>query len=107
MSDYTITVKEIVSWFETKVPPAGIILAGIHEGRGTTKPSAFADYDTDWAIGRIVIWVSGEAEFQILRRSDGTDVMVHHEHVPLLAALDNSYGNFLSTMTNPDRENLN
>jgi hypothetical protein len=110
MGDYTITVEEIVSWFSSKenaLATAGVGMAEIHEARGTNKPSAFADYDTDLGIGRVIIWVSGEADFQVLRRSDGKDVMVRHEHVPTLTLLDGAFNAFLASMAHPGDQNSN
>jgi hypothetical protein len=103
MGDYTITVDDIVSWFGSKehaLETAGVVLAGIHERRGTDKPAAFADYDTDLGTGRITIWVSGEAEFEVLRRSDGKNVMVRHEHVSSLnvSSFQSAFDAFLVNM---------
>ena len=106
MDDYTITIQEIASWFSSKVPTlevAGVLLAGIQERRGTSKPSAFADYDTDLGIGRIVVWVSGEIDFEVLRRSDGEGVLFRHEQVSTLTepSLESAFNTFLASMVHP------
>jgi hypothetical protein len=101
MDDYTITIEEIASWFSSKMRAleiAGVILAGIQERRGTSKPSAFADYDTDLGIGRIVVWVSGEIDFEVLRRSDGEGVLLRHETEP---SLESAFNTFLASMVHP------
>jgi hypothetical protein len=107
MSEYTITVEEIASWFRSKehiLGAHGVKLAGIHERPSTNKPAAFADYDTDSGIGRIVVWVSGEVDFEVLRRSNGEEVLVRHEKVSTLteSSLESAFDVFLLSMTRPE-----
>lgn len=81
MNDYTLTVEEICSWFRSRelVSNArGVTVAGVHEGRITAKPAAFADFDSDARMGRVCIWVSGEIDFEVIRTSDGQGVLFHH-----------------------------
>jgi hypothetical protein len=106
-SEYPLTVDKIASWFRSKEGISrshGVVLAGVHERRGTDKPAAFADFDTEVAIGRIIVWVSGEIDFEILRRSNGKGVLFHHEDVTDLAesTLEEAFQAFLKGMTNPD-----
>jgi len=106
MNEYPITVDEIVSWFLSKgstLNDLGVTMANVCARRDTSKPSAFADFDTDNAIGRISAWVSGEFDFQVLRRSDGSDVLMRHDHVPSLDApsLEATYVHFLRMMKHP------
>jgi hypothetical protein len=107
MNNYMITIEEIASWFRSKdrtLETAGIILAGIHERPGTNKPSAFADFDTDLRIGRISVWVSGESDFEVLRRSDGKHVFFRHEESFAIGApsLENAFNAFVESMKYPD-----
>jgi hypothetical protein len=107
MNNYTITVEEIASWFRSKdriLETAGVVLAGIHERPGTNKPSVFADFDTDLGIGRISVWVSGESDFEVLRRSDGKHAFLHHEESFAIGApsLENAFNAFIERMKHPD-----
>ena len=109
MDAYPLTVGEIVSWFiskETTLAPLGIIVAGVHERHGTDKPAAFADFDTDLGIGRIIVWVSGEIDLQVLQRSDGKDVLFRHEKVSTLNApsLQDAFKEFVKSMTHPGND---
>jgi hypothetical protein len=105
MSDYPITLEEIVSWLRSKeqvLQDLGITLADVRESH-TNKPAAVADFDTAQAIGQICAWVSGEIDFQVLRVTDSKDVFLHHEkisnlHAPSLAIV---YSDFLRQMTHP------
>src|ERR1039458_9621416 len=104
MNDYPLTIDEICTWFRSKELVSnsrGVILAGIHEGRSTDKPAAFADFDTEFGIGRITVWVSGEVDFEVLRRSDGKHIRMFHEQVSTLAdsALDQAVDGFMDGMT--------
>src|SRR6266851_1289458 len=111
MDAYPLTVREIVSWFRSKgnaLAPLGIIMAGVHERHGTDKPAAFADFDADLEIGRIIVWVSGEIDLQVLQRSDGKDVLVRHEKVSTLNApfLQDAFNEFVKSMTHPGNDSL-
>jgi hypothetical protein len=105
MSDYPITLEEIMSWLRSKdqvLKDLGITLANVRKSH-TDKPAAVADFDTGKAIGQICAWVSGEIDFQVLRVSDGKDVFLHHEKVSSLGApsLEIAYSDFLRSMTHP------
>jgi hypothetical protein len=106
LDTYPLTTQQITSWFHSKKPELkslGVVLAGVHEGSGTIKPSAFADFDTDSAMGRIIIWVSGEVELHVLRRSDGKDALIRYENAPTLntPSLDDGFNDFVRCMTSP------
>ncbi|HVT99706.1 MAG TPA: hypothetical protein VHE33_19555 [Acidobacteriaceae bacterium] len=96
----------MVLWLRSKATVSearGVILAEVREGRGTDKPSAYADFDTEVGIGRISVWVSGEVDFEVLRRSDARMVYFGHVTTSTLtgSALDRALDAFLTTMTNP------
>ena len=112
MGEYTITVEEIISWFSSKkkiLETAGILLAGIHGRAATAKPSALADYDTDFCIGRIVVWVSGEIDFEVLRRSDREYILFRHEQISTLdePSLESAFEVFLKSMVRPGMSSSN
>ncbi len=105
MSDYPLTVEEISSWFHSREDVSGargVVLAGVHERPCTNKPAAFADFDTDAMMGRVCVWVSGEIDFEVIRRSDSVNVFSCHEEVSSLAgqAVDRAFDAFLKAMTN-------
>ena len=47
--------QDAVRPWEVDLAATGVVMAEIHEGRGTNKPSAFGDYDTNLGIGRVII----------------------------------------------------
>lgn len=109
MHDYPIDLKEIVAWFRSKeqaLKAFDITLADVRERSRTDKPAVVADFDTASAIGRINVWVSGEADFEVLRRSDGKHAFLRHEVVSSLSAplLETAYDHFLRKMTHPDTD---
>lgn len=106
MSDYSITVEQIVAWLRYKeraLGDLGVTLAEVRE-RHAYVPSADADFDSTLAIGRISAWESGEIDFEVLRRKDGTDVLFRHEKISRLDefTLEEAYADFLRRMLNPD-----
>jgi len=103
MSDYPATLKEIVSWVESKktlLHELGITLADIRT-RDVHVPAVAADFDSANTLGRISAWVSGEVDFEVLRRSNEEDLFQHHESVSSFTsrALDYAYDAFLKHMT--------
>jgi hypothetical protein len=111
MATYPLTVGEIISWFRSKenaLSTLGIILAGVHERSGTAKPSAFADFDAVLGMGRIIVWVSGEIDLEVLRISDGKNVLVRHEKVSNLDApsLQDAFNEFVKSMKHPDNDSV-
>jgi len=88
---------------ERALSDLGVALAEVRE-RHVHVPSAAADFDSTLAIGRINAWVSGEIDFEVLRREDGTDVLFRHEEVSRMdePALQEAYADFLRRMLNPD-----
>ena len=109
MDTYPLTVGEIISWFRSKenaLATLGIILAGVHERSGTDKPAAFADFDAALGMGRIIVWVSGEIDLEVLRISDGNNVLVRHEKVSNLDApsLQDAFNEFVKSMKHPGND---
>lgn len=107
MNEYSLSVEQIVSWFRSKessLRDVGITLAEVRPITYTHKPSVVADFDTSGRIGRIVIWVSGEIDFEVLARENGKNVFLRHEIVPNLGvpSLKNAYLDFLGNMTHFD-----
>jgi hypothetical protein len=106
MSEFAVTLEELVSWLRSKELTPGncdVKLADLRERRAHL-PAAAADFDSTRAIGRINAWVSGEVDFEVLRREDGADVFFKHEEISGLddSRLEESYAEFLRYMMNPD-----
>jgi hypothetical protein len=106
MSEYPLTLEEIVSWFRSReeaLAESGISLAEVRQNREHV-PSAAADFDTANAIGRINAWAAGHFDFEVLRRADGKDVFFRHEKVLSVheLGLESAYADFLRHMLNPD-----
>jgi hypothetical protein len=106
MNDYPISLEQITFWLRSKeqeLKDRRITLAEVRESH-TDKPAAGADFDSQFAIGRIDLWVSGEIDFQVLRVSDGKTVFIRHEKVSDLNApfLERAFNDFLQSMTHPD-----
>jgi hypothetical protein len=77
------TVDDISFWYRSKEEAfvsRGIMLAGIKENRMHLH-SALADLDTSTKIARIIGWVSGEFDFEILNRASGEFAYFRHESV--------------------------
>lgn len=107
MSEHPITVEQIVAWLrykERSLANLGVTLAEVRE-RHAHVPSAAADFDSNLAIGRINAWASGEIDFEVLRREDGTDVLFRHEEVSRMdeLSLEEAFADFLRCMLNPDK----
>jgi hypothetical protein len=107
MDQYPLTINEITIWFCSKEPQLsadGLVLAAIRENSSSDKPSACADFDTPVAMGRIVVWVSGEIDFEILRVSDGNTVLFHHQDVLTLDSvpLQVAFDRFIQCMNHPN-----
>lgn len=107
MCDYPIRLEQIVSWFRSKeqgLRELGITLAEVRESH-TNKPAATANFDTALAVGQIIVWVSGEIDFEVLRASDGKVVFICHEKVSNLGAplLKGVFDDFLRSMMHPDK----
>jgi hypothetical protein len=104
---YPLTVEEIESWLRSKEATLirlGVTLAEVRTNRRTNKPGAAADFDTAQGIGRISMWVSGEADFEVLQRSDGKNVFLRHEVVSSLdsPALKSVFEDFLDSIRHPE-----
>ena len=105
MSEYPITIEEIVSWLRFKeraLGDSGVTLGEVRERRIHVSAVA-ADFDSPRAIGRISAWVSGEIDFQVLRRESGEDVLFRHATVSKMYGhdLEGAYAEFFRLMLNP------
>jgi hypothetical protein len=69
-------------------------------------PTARGDFDGDYAIGRIIIWMTGETDFEVLRMSDGEFILFRHEHVETLESpvLGDAFKEFVRSMMVPNSE---
>jgi hypothetical protein len=106
MSDYPLDLDEISTWLRSKNQASkdrGVTLAGVRESQ-THVPAAAADFDAERAIGRISAWISGQIDFEVLRRSDGEYAFFRHESVSSLAspAVESAFGEFIRTMMHPE-----
>src|SRR6185437_16782648 len=104
MNRNRLTLEQIVLWLRSKgraLGNMGVTPAEVRE-RDAHVPSAAADFDSTNAIGRINAWVSGEIDFEVLCREDGTDVFFRHEEVSRMdePALEDAYADFLRHMLN-------
>jgi hypothetical protein len=105
VSEYPITIEEIISWLRSKeraLGDSGVTLSEVRERRIHVSAVA-ADFDSSCAIGRISVWVSGEIDFQVLRREGGEDVLFRHATVSRMDGpdLEGAYADFLRLMSNP------
>lgn len=105
MTQYPLTLAEIVSWLRSKqrsLEGSRVSLVHIREGgeRGP-KPGTSADFDGPGTLGQISGWVSGEFDFHALRASDGKDVFWRHVDVSTVDELETTYADFLQIMLNP------
>jgi hypothetical protein len=59
-------------------------------------------------MGRIIVWVSGEIDLEVLRISDGNNVLVRHEKVSSLDApsLQDAFNEFVKSMKHPDNDSV-
>jgi hypothetical protein len=83
MTEHPIKLDDIIRWFESNWEEAishDVTLGEIKRSDNKYKPSAFADYDSRLFMGRILFWVSGEVDFEMVRISDGISDF-HHENV--------------------------
>jgi hypothetical protein len=106
MTDYPITLEEVVSWLRSKENVAEVCNVTLAEVKQNLEhlPSACADFDSAAGIGRISIWVSGEIDFEVLRRSDAKMVFFQHESVRSLnsAVVERGFEAFVRSMADPD-----
>jgi hypothetical protein len=106
LDEYPFSVTEILSWFSSKEPALhdlGIKLAEVHGREDTPKPAARADFDSSQAIGQIVMWVSGETDFEVLQVSDGKLVLFRNVIVRNFddPSLECAYADFIKSMKWP------
>src|ERR1700687_4687891 len=105
MTEYPLTLAQIVSWFRLKqrlLEGSGVSLTEIRE-RTEYVPSVAADFISDRTMGRISAWVSGEFDFHVIRVSDSKDLFFGHATVSSLGELERTYVDFLQRLLNPDK----
>ena len=100
-----ITVDEIASWYRSKeniLSECGITLAGIEE-RKVYLHSAWADLDTSTKIARIIGWISGEFDFEILDRVNAETIYFRHESVSEIGSgeLELAFKEFMEHLQQP------
>ena len=106
MNEHPITLDQIVAWLRSKernLGDSGVTLVEVRERR-VHVPAAAADFEATHATGRINAWVSGEFDFEVPRKEDGTDLLLRHEDVSSLdePILERAYADFLRRMLNVD-----
>jgi len=104
--DYIIQLEAITRWFAGKVDSlagTGVRLVEI-ASRNEHLPAALADFASDFAIGRITFWVTGEVDFEVLDCADGESLLFRHETVETLDTLqlDEAYDAFIAATTGTD-----
>jgi hypothetical protein len=105
---HPLSTPMIASWLESLRPEAEraeVKIANLRESQLHT-PTVAADYDSDRAMGRISVWVTGEFDFEVLRITSGEHVFFRHEStidfgVP---GLLEAYSAFIRSMPNPDEK---
>ena len=76
------------------------------KGQREGTPTARGDFDSDYAVGRIIIWMTGETDFEVLRMSDGELIFFRHEYVVALEdpVADDAFHEFVRNMMVPNGE---
>jgi len=69
--------------------------------RAEYVPAAAADFDGPDTMGRISGWASGEFDFEVIRVSDGKDLLWRHVAVSNLEELEEAYSDFIRSLLNP------
>jgi hypothetical protein len=74
--------------------------------RNENVPAAYADFVSDPAIGRIIFWVTGEVDLEVLDGADGESLLFRHETVESLDSrqLEEAFAAFMAAMTGTDLE---
>lgn len=86
MNDYPIDLNVAVAWIRSRgdlLADTGVKLVDVKDQQEGT-PTARGDFDSDYAVGRIIIRMTGEADFEVLRMSDGGPIFFRHEHAVTL-----------------------
>jgi hypothetical protein len=104
--DYPIQLEAITRWFASKADSlagTGVKLVEI-ASRSEYVPAALADFGSDFAIGRITFWVTGQVDFEVLDCADGESLLFRHEIVETLDTrqLDEAYDAFIAATTGTD-----
>jgi hypothetical protein len=100
MTDYPLTVAEIVTWYRSKqrlLAGSDVSIVEIIE-RNEHLPAAAADLTGTDSMGRINGWASGEFDFEAVRVSDGEDIFWRHVKVATVEALEDVFADFLRSM---------
>jgi hypothetical protein len=105
MTKHPITLAEIVGWYRSKqrsLQDSGISVTAARERR-RHLPGAAAEFTCKKAMGRINGLVSGEFEFEVVRVSDGKDLLRRHISVSTVDALEATYIDFLQYLLNQNK----
>ena len=102
---YSLTTEMIATWLLSKQSETAdieVTMADLRENQ-LHIPTVAADFDSQEAIGRISAWVSGEFDFLVLRRANGTDAFLKHATVTELGTpeLEGVFRDFIRKMLNP------
>ena len=104
MSRDVLDLDQVKAWLQSRSSDLvqGVTLT---EVRASTqhRPSASADFNATDSAGRINIWVSGEIDFEVIRRSGYSFAFFRHEDVSSMAdpRLVDIYHEFLQRMLQP------
>ena len=105
MSEDILSLNDIHTWLQSRGDELvqGVTLAGVRRSAKHTA-SAFADFDAANTLGRIIVWVSGEIDFEVIRREDGGFAFFNHQVVSHMSdpRLQHIYREFLEQMVRPD-----
>jgi len=105
MSDHPITLAEILGWYRSKqrsLHDSGISVRAVRERRRHLT-GAVAEFNANEATGRINGFVSGEFDFEVVRVSDGKDLLWRHVSVSTIDALETTYMDFLQHILNQNK----
>lgn len=105
---HPIEIDGIVNWLRSKeagLGNSGVQLVEIRK-RQTDIPGVAAEFETAVALGRINAWVTGEFDFEAIRKEDGKDLLFRHEKVDALedSRLESAYEEFFSKVRRPEDE---
>jgi len=104
LTEYPLTLAEIVSWYHSKqrsLEGSRASLVEIRERDSGRKPAAVANFDGTDTLGQISGWVSGEFDFHVLRVPDGRDIFWRHVDVSAVDELECAYADFLRSLLQP------
>ena len=91
------------NWIEmrrTDLAKIGITTGEVHMGPDVPpKPGLYVDHDTSTALGRIVIWESGEMEVEVISAEDGKQLFWKYYELEGEPNFDLLLQNYLNALT--------